>query len=404
MNSLFSADHQMVVVMVVLVLLVGYYRWSEPNKKQKKLLLPPGSMGWPYIGETLKLYTQNPRSFYSKKLERYGDIFKTHLLGCPCVMVSSPEAVKFVLVTRANLFKPTYPPSKECMIGPWALNFHQGIYHSRLKKLIQATFLPSSIQAIVSVIERIILGLLPDWENKIINAHSEMKRFSFDVAMVAIFGSELKDIDMEKMRDFYYRIHEGYNSMPINLLGFRFHRAMKARQSLDELLKKIVTKRRENKDGGGLVGALLRSIDQLTDSQVTDNLFGVIFAAQDTTASILTWILKHLSDNGALLDLVMKEQEGIKRELIKEKRGLTWNDTRKMSLTTRVIQETLRAASIVSFTYREAVEDVEFQGYLIPRGWKVLPLFRSIHHSSDFFINPEKFDPSRFQLLKVLES
>ncbi|CAD5319823.1 unnamed protein product [Arabidopsis thaliana] len=30
-----------------------------------------------------------------------------------------------VLVSKAHLFKPTYPPSKERMIGPEALFFHQ---------------------------------------------------------------------------------------------------------------------------------------------------------------------------------------------------------------------------------------------------------------------------------------
>ncbi|KAF0897284.1 hypothetical protein E2562_035183, partial [Oryza meyeriana var. granulata] len=46
----------------------------------------------------------------------YGDIFKTHLLECLCVMLASPEAARFMLVSQARLFKPTYPPSKERMI------------------------------------------------------------------------------------------------------------------------------------------------------------------------------------------------------------------------------------------------------------------------------------------------
>lgn len=68
----------------------------------------------------------------------------------------------------------------------------------------------------------------------------------------------------------------------------------------------------------------------------------------------------------------------------------------------QVIQETLRTASILSFTFREAVEDVEFEGYLIPKGWKVLPLFRTIHHSPDFFPQPDKFDPSRFEVIVII--
>ena len=46
----------------------------------------------------------------------------------------------------------------------------------------------------------------------------------------------------------------------------------------------------------------------------------------------------------------------------KEGEGLTWEDTRKMTLTSRVVQETMRVATILSFTFREAVEDVEYEG------------------------------------------
>ncbi|CDY63039.1 BnaCnng41300D [Brassica napus] len=63
-----------------------------------------------------------------------------------------------------------------------------------------------------------------------------------------------------------------------------------------------------------------------------------------------------------------------------------------------VILESLRMASIIPFTFREAVDDVEYKGYLIPKGWKVMPLFRNIHHNPKYFSNPEVFDPSRFEV------
>ena len=48
-----------------------------------------------------------------------------------------------------------------------------------------------------------------------------------------------------------------------------------------------------------------------------------------------------------------------------EEKTLTWADTKRMPFTSRVIQETMRVASILSFTFREAVEDVEYGGNLI---------------------------------------
>ena len=92
------------------------------------------------------------------------------------MMISSPEAAKVVLVTQAHLFKPTYPPSKEKMIGPEALFFHQGPYHSMLKKLVQASFLPSVIRESVPEVEGIVLKFLPSWENTTVNTLQEMKK------------------------------------------------------------------------------------------------------------------------------------------------------------------------------------------------------------------------------------
>lgn len=42
----------------------------------------------------------------------------------------------------------------------------------------------------------------------------------------------------------------------------------------------------------------------LTEDQIADNVIGVLFAAQDTTASALTWILKYLYDDQKLLEAV----------------------------------------------------------------------------------------------------
>ncbi|KAF6150386.1 hypothetical protein GIB67_034085 [Kingdonia uniflora] len=51
----------------------------------------------------------------------------------------------------------------------------------------------------------------------------------------------------------------------------------------------------------------------------------------------------------------------------------------------------------LNFQRREAVEDVELEGFLIPKGWKVLPLFRAIHHSEEIYPEDEKFNPSCFE-------
>ncbi|CAN4127988.1 unnamed protein product [Withania somnifera] len=366
----------------------------------KKLPLPPGTLGWPYIGETFQLYSQKPSVFFASKVKKYGSIFKTHILGCPCVMISSPEAAKLVLVTKAHLFKPTFPASKERMLGKQAIFFHQGEYHAKLRKLVLRAFMPEAIKNIVPNIESIAKTSLESWQGSLINTYQEMKTYTYNVALLSIFGKD-EMLYREDLKRCYYILEAGYNSMPINLPGTLFHKSMKARKELAKMLAKIISLRREtNQIHTDLLGSFMGDQEDLTDEQIADNIIGVLFAARDTTASVLTWILKYLGENPSVLQAVTEEQEGIMRG--KEDNGggkvLSWADTKRMPMTTRVIQETLRAASILSFTFREAVEDVEFEGYLIPKGWKVLPLFRNIHHSPDNFPEPDKFDPSRFEV------
>jgi len=109
---------------------------------------------------------------------RYGEIFKTHLLGCPCVMLASPEAARFVLVTQAHLFKPTYPPSKEKMIGPSALFFHQGDYHTRVRKLVLGSLTPEALRGLVPDIEKIVISMLNAWDGHLITTFHAMKKVS----------------------------------------------------------------------------------------------------------------------------------------------------------------------------------------------------------------------------------
>ncbi|KAK4788987.1 hypothetical protein SAY86_020306 [Trapa natans] len=368
-------------------------------------VLPPGTLGWPYVGETFQLYSQDPNIFFSSKVKRYGSIFKTHMLGYPCVMISNPEAAKFVMVTKSHLFKPTFPASKERMLGKHAIFFHQGQYHSKLRKLVLRSFMPDAIRTMVSNIHTLALDFLISLEGKSIdNTSLELKTYSFNVALMSIFGKEEMKYS-EDLKSCYYVLEQGYNSMPVNLSGTLFHRSMSACCQLLRIVADILNKRRWQMKLDGrdhhhhhphdLLDSFITDKEGLTDEQITDNIIGVIFAARDTTASVLTWILKYLAENPTILQAVTEEQEAVMAE---EKRSLTWEDTRNMPLTSRVIQETLRIASILSFTFREAVEDVEYGGYLIPKGWKVMPLFRIIHHDPDIFPDPTRFDPSRFQV------
>ncbi|KAK2665084.1 hypothetical protein Ddye_003658 [Dipteronia dyeriana] len=399
---------EITVVVVVLLCIIFFFlsynilKQISRDTKHGGPKLPPGSLGWPYIGETVQMYSQHPNVFFSTKQKRYGEIFKTHILGCPCVMLASPEAARFVLVSHAHLFKPTYPKSKEKMIGPSALFFHGGDYHALLRKLVQTSLSPEKIKKLIPYIENIALSLLDSWagHSQVINTFIEMKKFSFDVGILSMFG-HLDGNIREELKHNYVIVDKGYNSLPTKIPGTTYQKAVLARKRLSQIVSEIISERKEKRlVDSDLLGHLLNFRDGdgqiLTEDQIADNIIGVLFAAQDTTASALTWILKYLQDNHNLLQALKAEHMSIDGG--GDHKPLTWAQTKNMPLTYRFMMESLRMATIISFTYREAVVDVEYRGYLIPKGWKVMPLFRNIHHNPDFFPDPQIFDPSRFEV------
>ncbi|KAE8717732.1 Abscisic acid 8'-hydroxylase 4 [Hibiscus syriacus] len=189
-------------------------------------------------------------------------------------------------------------------------------------------------------------------------------QISFQVCTLMIFG-RLEAQYSEELKN-YFMVDNGYNSFPTNISGTLYRKALQ--------------------DEKGEV---------LIDDQIADNIIGTLFADEDTTAGVMTWIVKYLHDNPKLLEAVKAEHKAIERLIEKNNQPLSWSHTRNMPITHKVILETQRMASIISFTFREAVVDVEYKGYLIPKGWKVMLLFRNIHRNPEFFADPRESDPLR---------
>ena len=92
-------------------------------------------------------------------------------------------------------------------------------------------------------------------------------------------------------------------------LGGVVFNILKARKRIGQILFEIIRVRKEkNSVQNDFLGSLLNFKDEkgeiLRDDQILDNIIGVLFAAQDTTASILTWILKYIHDDPKLLEAI----------------------------------------------------------------------------------------------------
>ena len=60
----------MATIFMILLIFLVFFLLSRAFSATRRLPLPPGTMGWPYFGETFQLYSKNPHAFFTLKQRR----------------------------------------------------------------------------------------------------------------------------------------------------------------------------------------------------------------------------------------------------------------------------------------------------------------------------------------------
>jgi cytochrome P450 len=69
----------------------------------------------------------------------------------------------------------------------------------------------------------------------------------------------------------------------------------------------------------------------------------------------------------------------------------------------RIVMETLRLEQS-EFLYRKVARPIEFEGFVLPRGWLIRLLIQESHRDPAVFSDPERFEPERFARRKYNRS
>ncbi|KAJ6311887.1 hypothetical protein OIU77_013607 [Salix suchowensis] len=317
------------------------------SSRCRRLRLPPGSLGLPFVGETLQLIsaykTENPEPFIDE---------------------------------RGNL-------------------------HKKMHSLTMS-FANSSIirDHLLVDIDRLIRLNLDSWPERVL-LMEEAKKITFELTMKQLMSFDPCEWT-ESLRKEYVLVIEGFFSVPLPIFSPTYRRAIKARTKVAEALSLVVKQRRIESESGekrkDMLGALLASDDDggLSDEGIVDFLVALLVAGYETTSTSMTLAVKFLTETPLALAQIMEEHEQIRAKK-GEGEALEWSDYKSMTFTQCVVNETLRIANIIGGIFRRTMTDINVKGYTIPKGWKVFASFRGVHLDHEYFKDARTFNPWRWQ-------
>ncbi|XP_077235932.1 beta-amyrin 28-monooxygenase-like [Tasmannia lanceolata] len=373
--------------------------------------LPPGSFGWPIIGEVFEFLSSGrdgkPESFVRDRMEKYHrQVFKTSLLFEPMAVFCGPAGNKF-LFSNENKLVVTWWPTSVQKLFPSSILTSTGDQGKQSRRLLTAFLKPEALQRYVGTMDEVVEGhMKSEWEGKgEVKAFHLIKASTFALACYLFASIEDPDQVLKLFKEFNILL-KGIMQLPLNFPGTRFYRSKKAADVIRRELQLIIGQRRvallEKKVSPtqDLLSYLLVTADEsgrfMTEKEIMDNILLLLFAGHDTSTCTITLLLKYLADMPNIYDEVLREQMEIAMEK-EPSQLLDWEDIKKMKYSWNVANEVLRLSPPVQGTFRSAIADITYEGFSIPKDWKIHWSVSSTHKNPNYFPEPEKFDPSRFE-------
>ncbi|WVZ21826.1 hypothetical protein V8G54_000370 [Vigna mungo] len=394
------------VFLLCTVILLYRNRLSLMLKSKYRNKLPSGTLGWPFIGETLEFvscaYSDRPESFMDKRRRVYGKVFKSHIFGSPTIVSTDADVNKFILQSDAKVFVPSYPKSLTQLMGESSILLINGSLQRRIHGLIGAFFKSQQLKAqITRDMQKYVKESMSSWkEDCPVYIQDETKKIAFHVLVKALISLDPGQ-EMELLKKHFQEFISGLMSLPINLPGTKLYQSLQAKKKMVKLVRRIILAKRNSgicrvpKD---VVDVLLNDAsEKMTDDLIADNIIDMMIPGEDSVPVLMTLATKYLSECPAALQQLTEENMKLKKIQDQVGESLCWSDYLSLPFTQTVITETLRMGNIIIGVMRKALRDVEIKGNLIPKGWCVFANFRSVHLDDRNYDCPYQFNPWRWQ-------
>ena len=358
------------------------------------MAVPPGPRS-PAPVNALR-FARRPLEALSQWHARYGDLFTVKITGFGTgVYVVDPEAIRELFTGDQSDLKAGEANSfLEPVLGPHSVLVLDGREHLRQRKLLLPPLQGSRVTGFREVIRDVAEREVSTWAaGRQLVLRQRMRALTFEVICRVVFGVTEPE-RVERLRSalvavidsssLYMVMRAARKDLGPLSPGRRFQRRLRA---ADALLYAEIARRREEPDldeRSDVLSLLLRARDEegepMTDSELRDELFTMLGAGHETTATGLAFAFELLLRNPASLARL--------REEIAAGENDDYLDA--------VVKETLRLRPVIDAAERTLTVPRTIAGWELPAGVKVYPAIALVHLREDLYPRAPEFRPERF--------
>uniref|UniRef100_A0A2N9E1A8 Cytochrome P450 n=1 Tax=Fagus sylvatica TaxID=28930 RepID=A0A2N9E1A8_FAGSY len=342
-------------------------------------------------------------------------IFKTKIFGEPVVVLCGIAGHKFIASNEASLFVSWRPPSMQKLLRSSYQKVESAIIPRESE--VHAIRAPGFIrpEALVQYVEGMDFMVQEHldmyWANKQkVEVYNLVQLLIMNLATRFFAGLDQDHDRVAKISKLMATMSPSMTSFPaVKLPGTEFHRAQKAADDLIKEFQVLIKEKKEAKSRGVEMHDLLSYMIFSTDSsgqfmpelEVAGKFMGMLSASFSSPAIATTFLMKYLGQRPDVYAQVRREQLAVANSK-KSGEALNWDDMTKMKYSWNVALEVMRLIPPAQGTFREAKSDFTYEGYTIPKGWKIYWTVSTTNKDPEYFPSPEEFDPTRFEKAKTL--
>ena len=373
------------------------------------MALPPGPRMPGLVN--LARFARRPLDVLLAWRARYGDVFTVRFTGFGTgVYVADPDAIRGLFSGDQSELRAGEANSiLEPVLGPHSVLVLDGPEHLRQRRLLLPPFQGSHVRAFREIIRAVAEREVSGWRpGERLVLRERMRAVTFEVICRAVFGVS-EPLRVARLRTALMAVIDtgsvflAPGPMRADLGRFSPGGILARRlRAADALLYEEIALRREDPDlqeRSDVLSLLLRARDDqdpaaraMTDGELRDELFTMLAAGHETTATELAFALELLLRNPRVLSRLREELAGGDGD----GGGAGGGGGDGEDYLEATAKEVLRLRPVIDAPQRKLAAPRTVAGWDLPAGVNVYPAIALVHHREDLYPRPFEFRPERF--------